>query len=248
MSTARTSRSAFGSIEPRNTKAVFAAVRSFALAELVRHHAPVRFVQVGANDGQRGDVLHPFIRAGGWHGLLIEPLPDAFAALCQTYAGMPGLAFANCAIAPVEGQAMFHAVAGAHSVLSSFNRAAILRHAATRPGLEQAISSITVPARRLDTLLPEHNLARPDLLAIDAEGFDDQVLATFPLETARPSIVLFEHVLLDEAPSLALKDRFERAGYALVWDRHEVMALRPGLFAGPLQRLLIDVVEAARRG
>ena len=39
------------------------------------------FINIGANDGVFIDPIYPFIRDFGWRGLMVEPIPEAFAAL-----------------------------------------------------------------------------------------------------------------------------------------------------------------------
>src|SRR5664279_1658362 len=45
------------------------------------------FIGIGANDGVTHDPLYPFVRDFGWRGIMVEPIPEAFAALERNYAG-----------------------------------------------------------------------------------------------------------------------------------------------------------------
>lgn len=247
MSTARSSESVFGSIEPKNTKYVYTRVQTYVLDQLTARLGNVIFAQVGANDGLRADPINPYIMKGHWRGLLIEPLPACFATLQQTYAGIAGLTFANLAIADTNGTATFYAVDGATDVLSSFSRSAIMKHAETRPGLESLIKEITVPTMRLDDLLAEHGYDALDILVVDTEGCDDMVLSTFDLARFKPAIVLFEHVLLSHGGSEKVRAQFTSEGYTLIWDRHDVLAIREGFFDAELTRFLHEVVEVAKQ-
>jgi hypothetical protein len=67
------------------------------------------FVEIGANDGQKHDHLHPFVMSGAWRGVLVEPVPYLFARLQRNYAGVDRLALENVAIADRDGtQPFFH--------------------------------------------------------------------------------------------------------------------------------------------
>src|SRR5580700_9172972 len=64
----------------------------------------LNFIQVGANDGVRGDPIRRYITACEWSGLLIEPLPALFAELQRNNAGNPRLDFPNAAVADRAGE------------------------------------------------------------------------------------------------------------------------------------------------
>src|SRR4051812_22410129 len=73
------------------------------LDSLSRAKRKVSFVQIGAHDGKRWDLIHDFIKRDGWSGLFVEPLPKYFAALQENYRGRPGLRFERAAIADEDG-------------------------------------------------------------------------------------------------------------------------------------------------
>lgn len=247
MSTARSSESVFGTIEPKNTKAVFGQVVSFVLDRFTRDRDRVNFVEVGANDGKRADPIYRLVMGGKWKGLLIEPLPTTFEALKESYSGVNGLQFARVAVSDKTGEQIFYAVSGEGDVLSSFSRDAIMKHAETRPGLESRISEIRVLTRGLDDLLSEHGFTELDVAVVDTEGHDDIVLSTLDIPRWSPGLILFEHVLLSRAGSQMVKDRLQQLDYKMIWDRHDCIAIRKGVFESDLAAFLSDVVEAARR-
>src|SRR5258705_8601708 len=67
-------------------------------------------VQIGANDGVRGDPIRHLILRHGLTGLLVEPLPDLFAHLQANYAGQQGLKFEQCAVGESDGQVPLYRV------------------------------------------------------------------------------------------------------------------------------------------
>lgn len=239
------STSVFASREPKNTKFVFASVRAFAFGQLARQLGDVRFIQVGANDGVSGDPLNPFILGGGWTGLLVEPVPAARARLIQTYAGVPGLKFSGEAVWRRSERRPFHMVDGI-DVLSSFSLDTILLHEAKYLDLRARIRTVEIDAWSLDELSMRYGVANPDVIAVDAEGCDDIVLEGFDIEARPPALILFEHVALSETASADLRDRLVAMGYTLIADRHDVLAIRQGVFDAPLATFLQDVVNVAR--
>lgn len=62
----------------------------------------VTVVQIGAADGRSFDPLHGAITEFKWRGLLVEPLPDLYAALRETYRDHPQLRFENVAVDDFE--------------------------------------------------------------------------------------------------------------------------------------------------
>src|SRR5262249_41430054 len=51
------------------------------LAHHLQKRPDVAFLQIGAFDGRQGDPLYQFITRHHWRGVLVEPMPDAFAKL-----------------------------------------------------------------------------------------------------------------------------------------------------------------------
>ncbi|MHA7819945.1 MAG: FkbM family methyltransferase [Erythrobacter sp.] len=239
------SQSVFSAKEPRNTKFVFGLVVDYLLESLSRDKDQVVFVQVGANDGVRGDALNKHIREHDWRGLLIEPVPAAFERLSETYRSIGSVDFAQTAIWTESGTKPFYIVDGA-DVLSSFSRETIMLHDLKYDDLASMIREVEVPTSRLDDLCRQRGVERPDVLAVDAEGCDDIVLGTFDFDLHRPSIVLFEHVALTHEASSRLKELLEGLGYTLVYDRHDVLAIASGAFADHLTSFCQDIVMTAR--
>jgi FkbM family methyltransferase len=91
------------------------------------------FIGIGANDGVTHDPLYPFVRDFGWRGIMVEPIPEAFAALQRNYAGFGDVALVQAAIGLVDGQGKIYTVdmSDENSMLmslhSSFSRDMLLR-------------------------------------------------------------------------------------------------------------------------
>lgn len=231
--------------EPFNTKPLFGRIAARAFERLTERLGTVRFVQVGANDGVHADHLHPFIVGGRWEGVLIEPAPDPFDRLTRTYAGIDGLQFVCKAISCETGSLPFYYVEGEDG-LSSFSLETILAHSPKYDDLPGMIRTMAVETETLDALCDRMGIARPDVIAVDTEGTDDLVLQSFDLEGRRPKLVLFEHCHLSAQRSAALRDRIVGAGYRLVHDRHDALAIAPDALDPAEADFFADLVALAR--
>lgn len=186
------------------------------------------FVQVGAMDGIRFDPMHPFIKHYQWPGLLIEPMPAAFAELQKNYAGHAGALFANCAIAdhngtitmryldptfvadgrlPPEVLGMSTTSTNPTHFLPSHVRPEFKDH------LQAAERTLIVPCATLQTVLDQHHVTKIDLFICDTEGADGMVLNQLDLQRYRPSLVFFEYDIMPAAELTALINKFQAAGY-----------------------------------
>ncbi|WP_454818256.1 FkbM family methyltransferase [Labrys neptuniae] len=214
--------------EPRNTKYVFAEIVDYVLAMIEPDAAPLTFVQVGADDGMRGDPISRHVIQGSWRGLLVEPVPAAMERLRTHY-----------------GTRDFHIVRG-EDVLSSFSLPTIMMHELKYDDLPGMIETVPVTTRRLDSLCRETGFETADLLVIDVEGCDDIVLRTFDFDLHRPSAILFEHVALTAEASRAIGEFLEKLGYHIIYDRHDCLCLLGERFEPRLVEFLGRVVKAAR--
>jgi FkbM family methyltransferase len=207
---------------------------TFSLATLIDvllESTPEPFVlQIGAMDGVQFDPIHPFLRRGGWGGLLVEPLPDLFAALVENYRGVPGLRFANVAISSHEGSITLNRVdpeairsgaapdwsIGVSSMFEDRNsiggvKISPVDYARIKPHVVKQTVACTTLAR----LLESEAVDRIDLLQIDTEGYDYQVLKQFDFERFHPSIIHLEHYLLPPDEQEACFALLLRNGYVL---------------------------------
>lgn len=194
-------------------------------------------VQVGAFDGRSGDPLHKFIGRVRPTGLLVEPEPRAFAALCETYRDHPQLELVQAAVAKTGGERTFYSVRadgpGGESLpswaaqLSSLDRDTILRHRREIPDIAERIEEQRVTCVTFGRLL-EGREGRPlDLLAIDAEGYDWQLLRSLDLGRHRPAIVRYEHQHLSPADRDAAVGHLLEHGYRVSVERADTLAYSP---------------------
>lgn len=193
------------------------------------------FVQIGANDGAQDDRLRPFVQGGRWRGVMVEPNPVAFARLRSRYREHPRIALENAAISTADGRLPFYELApppageapelvGRYDLLGSLSRDALLALPFIRDAESRIVES-EVDALTLRSLLSKHGLDRVDLLAIDTEGHDYQILKQVDFERARPRLIVYEHCLLDADDRRAGRELLERAGYGLLEEYFDTLAL-----------------------
>lgn len=188
----------------------------------------VFFVEVGANDGFAFDPLYESVVKHGWRGLLIEPLPDLFAQLRETYEGREGMVFENVAIAEYTGQKTMIRVdpeavelgrvpywaKGIGSFFHDRNalggqRISEAEFATIRPH----IISETVRCDTLENLFRKHSIHKVDLLQIDVEGYDYQVLKQVDFSRLRPRVIRMEWYNLPPDEKQMSLDLLKRWGY-----------------------------------
>ncbi len=107
---------------------------------------------------------------------LFEPQPEPVAALNLLAARDARLRVFPVAVSDRDGSATFH-------VASNAGESSSLLELGTHRELFPEVSmrgAITVPTRRLDSVLDEHALPLPDALLIDVQGFEYAVIASLP--------------------------------------------------------------------
>jgi FkbM family methyltransferase len=227
-------------------KLAFDSIQSFLMEHLTRKLETVSFIQVGANDGSHADPINPFVTSGRWRGILIEPLPSTFKRLKENYQNLEGLTFVNVAVGAEDSEAVFYSVQDPHSALSSFSRDNVAKHRHWLPNVLDLVDEISVPVKRLDTILAEHRISDFDVLVVDAEGFDDVVIASVDLDSHRPKMIMFEHVHLTGPGSADLMAQLSGAGYSLIYDGYDCIAVRNGSIDDYVVQMAMDVIRAAK--
>jgi len=181
-------------------------------------------LQVGANDGETLDPIRRSVLRYHWKGILLEPLPDAFAKLSANYRDQPQLVLENAALARRDGTAEIWTLSNSSGLQATFDRTRLTAHL---PGHTKVVP-ITVRTVSVSTLLRTHQVDRIDLLQIDTEGFDFEVLKMlFHESSLRPRLIRYEHVHLSHADRAACVDLLAHEGYRMFPDFIDTIALRP---------------------
>lgn len=195
-----------------------------AATHLVALRRPVEFVQIGANDGKKGDPLHALVRRLELRGLLVEPQPVSFAKLRENYAGVEGLQFENAAIAEEDGPVVLTTTSDRETIGSLLPDRNILKLG------RHEVEQIRVNGLRFDTLLAKHGIERFDLLQIDTEGFDYRVLRQVDLASRGVKVVNLEYYCLPVSERLAACEGLRAAGFASFFGEMDMLSVRRDVF------------------
>lgn len=172
------------------------------------------FIEAGAYDGVDQSNTWHLERRLGWHGLLVEPIPE-MAALCRRFRRAPVEACALGSFAQ-EGSALRLRFGGLMTTAEGatprrLHGGSVTTHAeqgaaaAGRSGYD-----FDAPIVALSTLIDRHALGPVDLLSLDVEGLEESVLGG--LDLARHRV---DHILIETTnPQLVATILGER--YALV--------------------------------
>lgn len=192
------------------------------------------FVQVGSNDGARGDPLHALVREKGWRGVLVEPVPFIYERLKRNHPDERRFACVNAAVGTAEEERDFHYLAEEagrlldlpfwFDQLGSFDREHIV--AALGPRVAPFVRTERIRCRPLAAILEETGLTRIDLFHVDTEGFDHEVLKQLDLARFAPRVVIFEHKHLAPADRAATLERLAAHGYRFRTARDDTVAVR----------------------
>lgn len=187
---------------------------------------PVRFLQIGSNDGRFGDPLVRLIKdRGNWSGIFVEPVPYAYERLKLNYGVSEKFTYEQLAIGEAFETKTFYYVSEAakddlgkqlppwYDQLGTFERPHILKH--LDGILEPYIIEVPIDCVPLQHILEKNNVQSLDVLHIDTEGFDYQVLRQFDLPRYLPRVVLFEHKHLSKADQDAADQLLIESGYSL---------------------------------
>lgn len=178
-------------------------------------------LQIGANDGRSGDPLLAFLERHDWRAVLMEPLPEPFAALRRRHEQRRHTTVVNSAISDHDGRLDLFVGSAGKTTLAS---ARPDRNALSRE--ESALEKIQVECIRFETLFARHDIERVDLLQIDTEGMDGSILGWFDLERFRPSIVQLEFYCLPLGERIDVMQRLDANDYVWRFLERDLLAVR----------------------
>lgn len=206
---------------------------------------PLRFVQVGANDGVIADPLHPYITTFGWSGTMVEPQPFVFAEKLEPlYRNNAKINLVNAAVGPQKGSMPLYIFSFSNerwaTGKASLDRAVVQRgidsgmiqELASRHGVELPadvddwITSTDVPVITAEELLRSAKIDDFDLLHVDTEGADGMIVRQFDFSKLSTRLVQFEHVHLSDTDLEATCEHLDKAGFEIHLDGMDILATR----------------------
>jgi len=179
------------------------------------------FVEIGAYDGISYSNTS-CLAERGWHGLLVEPIPQ-FAEACRSrYRANDRIEVVESAVGDKEDEIEI-TVAGSLTTTNGALLAAYRDIEWSKQSVENT-STIRVQQTTLDALLERRADARSiDVLVIDVEGAEAAVLRGFSLARWKPRMIIIElvHTHPDlhsvSAGDAELQRRIEQGGYSVVY-------------------------------
>jgi FkbM family methyltransferase len=173
---------------------------------LFKHFAKKRdgyYVEVGGCDGVYASNSY-FFEKIGWHGVLVEPIPE-MAEKCRL--ARPGSqVFCCAAVAPGSPEYIDFEVVPNYTALSAQHL-----HRERWQGQEPPVEKISVRTMTLDQILEKAQLPHIDFLTIDVEGQEWEVLQGFTIDRWRPKLVILER--WSEVPDERMMQYMHRNSY-----------------------------------
>jgi len=205
-------------------------------------------IQVGSHIGNNSnDCLYQSILRNPVKVLrtvvLVEPIPEFFEGLKNSYHGAEGVHFENVAISDVDCISDFYYLpfdASKHGYphwlnqLGSLGEELLLRDTNGKQYEWHEFYmlnrvKIQVQCRTLDFVLSKYNLDNLDALFIDAEGHDARILTSLDLESLRPSYIHFESSLLSPEEKQTTVNHLVHCGYHVRDIGFDTIACMPDL-------------------
>lgn len=194
------------------------------LKERARRGDDTFILQIGAMDGKTADPVHEALMRNDWPALLVEPVATHFARLRETYRDRKMVRLAPLAVAGHSGEVPLHRVrpeAIAEGLVPGWGHGASSlypdRNALGWDHVRPHVFTENVPCRTLPDLLLEYDVARIDVLQIDAEGHDFQILRQLDFTRHRPAVINLEIVNLPEDEQESCKALLSAHGYE--WEK-----------------------------
>ena len=192
---------------PKGVKAAIKAIRDHRMQESTNMtDVKATFLQIGANDGQRNDQLYPEMKdeKNHWIGLMVEPQPIRYSKLALLHADVAnewsfyqGVVVGSCT---EKGYVSFCETntPGEGNYRTQRRISGVCDPETTvqvdRPCVKSFKDLLDrgSPAFHQKTTQP-NGMHYVDLLAIDAEGKDDEVIAMLDSNVIMATCLIFEH-------------------------------------------------------
>ncbi len=159
-------------------------------------------IQIGANDGERFDILNKFIKKYYPKVIFVEPIKSSFEDLKKNYLDQKDLFFENSAISVDNTISQLFKVKDTalgfydeHVIgITSFDKNHLIKHGIKRKHIiSQNINSISI-----NELLQKYSVKNFDLLFIDTEGYDGEIVIDFLKKTEIRPIIIFEYIHINK--------------------------------------------------
>ncbi len=191
------------------------------------------FLQIGANDGYLSDPLNLAIFRHRLAGTFVEPQSNYFRELQKTYRDFSGMAFLQYAIAAESGTMTMYTLdcsngrlpGWAHGV-GTLSQQQIRKFGDQIDDIESYIRSDEVQCITVPDLLDRAAHRDPDIIVVDAEGFDHLILSQFDFARLSTKLVIYETESMTRADAADLANKLEQGGFAIFEAEQDTVALK----------------------
>ena len=175
-------------------------------------------IQIGANDGERFDVLNYYIKKYQTKSLLVEPIKENYEKLKKNYKNCSFVSFDNCAISVNNEITHLYKVSSKYIKnynnhipgITSFDKKHLLKHGVK----SHHIISENVTSVSMENLISKHNLKSFDLLFVDAEGYDGKIVIDFLTSTLIKPVIILEFIHIKNDVFKNLINNLEQKKYS----------------------------------
>ena len=191
------------------------------------------FLQIGANDGYLSDPLNLAIFRHKLTGTFVEPQSNYYRELQKTYRDFPGMVFLQCAIAAERGAMTMYTLDCSSGRLPGWARGVgtlspeqIRKFGDQIDDIESYIRADEVQCIPVADLLDRAAHRDPDIIVVDAEGFDHLILSQFDFAALSTRLVIYETESMTRKDAGDLAVRLEQGGFAIFEAEQDTIALK----------------------
>ena len=191
------------------------------------------FLQIGANDGYLSDPLNFAIFRHRLTGTFVEPQRNYYRELQRTYRDFPGMLFLQYAIAPENGVMTMYTLdcssgqlPGWAQGVGTLSHEQICKFGDQIDDIQSYIQSDEVECITVTQLLERATDRDPDIIVVDAEGFDHAILSQFDFARLSTKLVVYETESMNKSDIVGLSEKFEAAGFAIFEAGQDTIALK----------------------
>ena len=174
-------------------------------------------IQIGANDGDRFDILNYYIKKYQTKSLLVEPIKKNFEQLKKNYKNYNFITFDNSAISVNNEISYLYKVDslkiknyGNHIPgITSFDKNHLIKHGVKKSHIiREIVNSISIKE-----LIEKHNFKEFELLFLDTEGYDGKIINDFFLNLTIRPIIILEYIHINNEIFKKLVTNLEKNKY-----------------------------------
>lgn len=214
---------AFGYVKPLHNYNLLRAVI------YQKHHKDFFFIQIGANDGKRGDPIYDTVQDLKLNGLALEPIYKYYNELKKNYKNTNVIPInkavfesnTKVTLYKVKDQFLKHEWQKGITSLNPNHRKCTNTPA-------KYLEKVQVQGITFEKLFSDYKVTNIDLLQMDTEGYDFQLIMMFPFKKFKPKIIHFEHGLkanvMSKSNFLKILNLLVSHDYKIHMDEYDCLA------------------------